>query len=560
MKTLSSYFMLKAGEENRDSSSLLILVIISLSCLLPFLNRAFHMDDPMYLWAARHIQSNPFDFYGFTVNWDDLARPMFSVMKNPPFASYYIAIVSSLFGWAEITLHTAFLIPAVAAVIGTYYLAKEFCSTPLLATLIGILSPVFILSSTTVMSDIMMLSFWVWAAFFWIQGIKSNSKLSLLCAALLIAFCGLTKYFGMSIIPLLFVYSLIKERKLGKLTLFLVIPVIILAAYQWATIILYGRGLLLDASSYALNHQAIEGGQLFAKSVTGLFFAGGCYIAVLFYSFFLWTRRTLAAGGFLAILVVLLYLLMQGPNGVYSSKDDGLNWLFIFQCCLFSMSGMGILFLAASDLRRDKDADSLFLFLWIMGTFIFGSFLNWSVNGRSVLPMFPAIGILILRRLEASRGHDNVLRAKYIFIPLVPSLLIALSVTWADYEWADTARKAALDISHRYVNNQNTVWFQGHWGFQYYMEENSAKALNMNKSNILRGDIVITPSDNSNMFPLPEKKFFNLVEVYKISPNRWLSTLSTSTGAGFYSSRWGPLPFVVGSAPESEYAILQCFD
>ena len=117
--------MFKSGKKNRDRSSLIILLIISLSCLVPFLSRAFHMDDPMYLWAARHIQSNPLDFYGFTVNWDDYQRQMFSVMKNPPLASYYIAIVSSLFGWAEITLHAAFLIPAVAAVIGTYSPGKR---------------------------------------------------------------------------------------------------------------------------------------------------------------------------------------------------------------------------------------------------------------------------------------------------------------------------------------------------------------------------------------------------------------------------------------------------
>ena len=104
------------------------------------------------------------------------------------------------------------------------------------------------------------------------------------------------------------------------------------------------------------------------------------------------------------------------------------------------------------------------------------------------------------------------------------------------------------------------MWFQGHWGFQYYMEENGGKALDMNNSTILRGDIVITPSDNTNMFPLPEKNFFDLAGAYKIAPSRWLSTLNTSTGAGFYSSRWGPLPFVVGSVPESEYIVLHCFD
>ena len=87
------------------------------------------------------------------------------------------------------------------------------------------------------------------------------------------------------------------------------------------------------------------------------------------------------------------------------------------------MSGLGILFLAASDLRRHKDADSLFLFLWIIGTFIFAGFLNWSVNGRGVLPMFPVIGVLVLRRIEEIKAPNNIMTAKYILLS-VDSLLI----------------------------------------------------------------------------------------------------------------------------------------
>ena len=33
----------------------LILVALTLACLLPFVGKAFNIDDPMYLWAAEHI-------------------------------------------------------------------------------------------------------------------------------------------------------------------------------------------------------------------------------------------------------------------------------------------------------------------------------------------------------------------------------------------------------------------------------------------------------------------------------------------------------------------------
>ena len=49
-----------------------------------------------------------------------------------------------MLGWSERALHLAFLLPAVAAVLGAYALARELCSRPFLAALIVALSPVFL--------------------------------------------------------------------------------------------------------------------------------------------------------------------------------------------------------------------------------------------------------------------------------------------------------------------------------------------------------------------------------------------------------------------------------
>ena len=147
-----------------DKISIGLLLVICILCLAPFADKAFHIDDPLFIWVAKHIQTNPFDFYGFTVNWYGFEMPMSEVTKNPPLASYYIALVAFLFGWSEIALHLAFLIPASAVVIGTFFLAKELCDRPFLAALVGMVTPVFLLSSTTVMCDTLMLSLWVWAS------------------------------------------------------------------------------------------------------------------------------------------------------------------------------------------------------------------------------------------------------------------------------------------------------------------------------------------------------------------------------------------------------------
>ena len=81
----------------------------------------------------------------------------------------------------------------------------------------SLLTPVFMLSGATVMCDTMMLAMYVWAVFFWVKGIRRGSYGNLLCASLLVGLCSLTKYYGMSLIPLLLLYTLFtgQGRKQG---------------------------------------------------------------------------------------------------------------------------------------------------------------------------------------------------------------------------------------------------------------------------------------------------------------------------------------------------------
>ena len=71
---------------------------------------------------------------------------MYEVTMNPPLVGYYIAGVAALFGRSEVALHTAFLLPAAGAVVGTYWLARRLSGRPLEAGLAALLSPVFLVS------------------------------------------------------------------------------------------------------------------------------------------------------------------------------------------------------------------------------------------------------------------------------------------------------------------------------------------------------------------------------------------------------------------------------
>jgi len=115
-----------------------------IAALAPFLNKAFHIDDPLFLWIAHQVSQHPADPYGFSVNWYGSAKPMFSIMQNPPLNAYYIALAAKFLGWSELAIHGAFLVPAVAAVLGTFFLAQRLSGSPLLGALLTLFMPVFL--------------------------------------------------------------------------------------------------------------------------------------------------------------------------------------------------------------------------------------------------------------------------------------------------------------------------------------------------------------------------------------------------------------------------------
>jgi hypothetical protein len=533
--------------------SVLLLTSVTVLCLIPFANKAFHIDDPLFLWAAKQIQEHPLDFYGFKVNWYGTDMAMSTVMKNPPAASYYIALVASIVGWGEPPLHLFLFIPAVAVAVGTYVLARRFCAQPIVATLGGIFTPVFLLSATTVMSDLMMLAFWVWAVVLWVRGMDRGELALLVLSGVFIAICALTKYFGMSLIPLLFAYSLMKTRRPGWWMLGLAVPVILLSGYQWATEVLYGRGLLLDAAGYATSWSSGRG-DLFAKGVTGLAFAGGCLLTVLFYSSLLWSRRALAGGTALAILIMLI-MARVGTIGRFPLYDQGgIRWELVGHIALFVLAGISLLALAVCDFLQRKDADSLLLLLWVGGTFAFASFLNWTVNGRSLLPIAPAAGLLVMRRLEQRAEYRGSVGYWRVSWPLVLGLVAAMLVTSADKGLANSARDAAEAVHEQYATESGTLWFLGHWGFQYYMESKGGQPIDVIRSRIAPGDIVVVPQNNTNLFPLPQDKVL-LVDEFEFFPSRWVGTMSSGLGSGFYADLWGPLPWVIGTVPGERYRV-----
>ncbi len=533
------------------------LVVVVVALLLPVAGKAFNIDEPLFVWTARQIVQHPADFYGFQVNWYGYEMPMYHVTKNPPLTSYFMALVGSWFGFGEVSLHMAFLFFAVAATVGIYVLARELCPQPLTAALSSVLAPAFLVSSSTVMCDVPMLAFWIWSVVFWISGLKENRLFYLFISATLICLSTLNKYFGIALVPLLFVYSLAEKRSLGRWAFFLVLPLAVAGLYELSTHMLYGRGLFSEAVSYASFHGSQKNIQPFSQAVMGLSFMGGGFLTALFFIPYLCSRRVAAAGLVLtaAIFLVLSYGVPKIGDVPLREAMSGIRYGLVAQISVAVIVGLGILVIATADLVENRNSVSLLLFLWMLGTFIFAAFINWTINIRSILPMAPAVGILLMRRIQSGRA-DALLksRAPLPFLLLASALLVFL-VTWADASLANTARSAAVEITKKYGGQSRPLWFEGHWGFQYYMQLHGGTPLNFKRPELEKGSMVVIPSNNTNVVALPPN-IAEIIETLEYHPCGWLTTMNRILGAGYYSSIWGPIPFAAGAVPPERYRVM----
>jgi hypothetical protein len=533
----------------RPTSAVLLLAAATVACLVPFLGKAFHIDDPLFVWTAQHIQSHPLNFYGFNIDWGLAPAPMYEQMQNPPLAAYYLAVAGAVLGWSEVALHSAFLLPAVAFIIGTYFLARRWCAHPFAAAVAALAAPVFLLCGSSLMCDTMMMAMWVWAVFFWREGLERKCPARLAAAAMLIAACSLTKYFGVCLIPLLLVYSALKEGRVGSWLLFLCVPVVALAGYQCLTHRLYGYGLLTAAATYATQRR-IEGG-FGTKLLETLSYGGGCLMVPLAAIPLLWGRRGVAASLTGVVAIGWLVFAMHKVGVSVIVRPGRVNWLLVGQMALFVCGGVAPLVLATADLVRNRNADSVLLFLWVTGTCVFVGLMNWTVSGRNILPMLPAVSLLLIRRLE-SRAEG----LRHFWWPLGVSVAAALLVAEGDWKFAESARQAALLINKEAGGRPEPIEFEGHWGFQYYMEALGAKPLILQPMRLTPKEVIVMPMNNTCWVDLPAGRVAPLAEI-KVPTAGWVSLMNPATGAGYYSDDWGPAPFVFGPSGPEEYDLFR---
>jgi hypothetical protein len=551
--------------------SLLYLCILCVLLLAPFVARPFHIDDPMFIWTARHIVHHPEDFYGFSVNWEGTPTPVARIFPIPPLTSYFLAGVSRFAGWNAFTLHLAYLPLSLLTVIGTYFLAECFCTRPWFCVLLLLLCPAFWVSSTTLMCETPLLCLWIWSILLWVWG-QQKSAWFFPLSGVVTALGILTKFTSLGLIPLLALHAILnpasRSTRLLQLCALLLVATVCIA-FNSTFQHLYAVGAFANAADYSTQSQAILKIPVGLRLIDTLAFAGGGNLAaclvILIVIWRPWMQAIAAAGIFLLTLMfastVNLPIRWQTSPPTSGLTAGGIAYCFQFAVLLLLSVALSIYCVAT--FRRAWRTRSwhteAFLLSWIAGLFIFSAFLNWSINIRSMLPMIPAVCILVTRGLDRLPNLPRVRTAIAISI----GGAIALAVTIGDYHLAATG-KAAADILPQQiasiVSNDHPIsppklWIAGHWGLQYYFEQKGFTEIDSYHPQIKPGDYILFPANAFGGEPRAEN--FLLKKTFTVGTSHWVATAEGSVGAGFYHSSGYALPFVFGPVPAESFALLK---
>ena len=538
---------------------LVLIGCLLVVCLVPFINKAVHTDDALYVWTGQWIQRHPFDCFGFEVNEWFSAIPMWKANWNPPLMSYFLAGVASLFGWSEIVLHSGGLVIAFAAAAGIYSLAQRWCGRPLLATVIAMFTPAFLVSSTTLMCDVLMLAFWIWALVFWECAMAGGkSRWWFLGAGIFAGLAVLTKYSAVTLLPLLPILSILKTRKLGWWWVGIAVPLIMVAGYEWMTAKMYGTGLFLNAVAHT-QHSREFPSSWEARGIIGFAFAGGCLLPLQFFAPFLWRPKALLVGGAVTLGIWLAMFPLWNMLGLINGIDPKTmkQWFYLLQVALLVAGGLHLLLFTTAEAWRARDINSVILVLWIISGLFSATVLNFAINARSFLLIVPPVAILLVRRLEATRG--SLIATGRMVWPLIPTAAISLSIAVADYQLANSARTAAEQIGAKYKYVGHQLWFVGHGAFQYYMQKLDGQPIDIERSLLQPGDFVAV-SQAGTFISFPQDTV-GWVEDLVLSPFSWMNLLgySKDEAAGFYGANMGPVPFVIGKLPPQGYVVVKVF-
>ena len=506
----------------------LVLALIVLAGVLPFADRAFYMDEHIFLLLARSARSNwmfpadtPVLFFG-TRHAD------FASHTHPPVGEYFLAGIDWLMPeFNEAPYRMLFAVFPIMAALGFYSVARRFARAPLMLTLLLIASPAFFVMSHTVMMDVPMLAFLLVGLALFLSHID-GSRGRLIPASVCFILAAGIGYTALVPLGCLFLWALYRRRPWVELAAIAAAPTA-LAIWLGAMTVHFGRFPLADTVSFYLNQPRSTYGNVLAT----FSFLGGVGL-------FPWAFASIVDIGRKA-----LWTVAAGAIGIASILTVPLTWssanyrLWFIVLASAGLATLGVAFVGVFQRRARLPAHHSLVALWVPAVLIFFVIVGDMINARYILLALPALYLLMFSGARAGR----------IAPAAAVTWILSVGIATADYRFANGYRDW---VDHTLTPLQQQgfrVWGAAESGLRFYLEQQGVDSLAATDLDPVGGDLIV--QHNMFRYSLAEKLTVLLIRLNRYELTDWfpVRTFNTQAGAGFHDSRFGLVPYTWSRVP-----------
>lgn len=516
-------------------------LLLALACLLPFLNKPFTIDDPLFLQEAQHILVSPLHPMQTEICWneDNWCGALSKTAPNNVLISYVWAplVAASAPEWA---FHACQILFLFAAILATVSLAFRFGMGAYEACAAGLIlasTPPVLAMASTAMPDILAMSLGIIGAEQLVAWRQQGNAMSAICSAIALGLAIVARP-HMLLICFCCLLLLRDDVRVGNLRSWT-----IAARRAWPL----AGAIAVFAFALLLTREPGATGAPSAAWISSRFIVRNAQSYLLGWSLAMplaggWvllrgnkmSRRVLVFFGAACVAAMLLHL-------VILQYTHAPAWKLV----ALSISGAVLLDLFRWAFKSEQ-VWTVFLAFCLLPPLAAIEYLHLPV--KFLVPCAPAVALLLAGVARSSRWRTPAIAA-----------LITASVVWsclvltADAKLADMGRDAASKLVRPLVATGHRVWFVSQWGFQWYALRAGAKPLWTGQvpkpgDYLVRGYLEGYPE---TMARLPRAV---LVATYSVGGPGG-RTMSHKDNAGLYTNQFGLLMWAWGTGDWNHYQL-----
>jgi len=460
-----------------------VAILCLLAAFMVLLNalKPLTIDDTFFCAYARQISVDPQHPFDFQLNWREWETPAVS-MAPPPVVPVWLSLSMALFPDQPATWKLSLIVFALLFVFGLHSIARRLVgryAVPVVAIIS--LSPA-ILPSLNLMVDVPVQGLVVAAVAMQVSAVKRERLWYAVAAGLLGGLATQTKYTGL-IAPsaVLLIGCLYGQVRLGIVAFLTAMTCF--GGWELLMRLLIGHSPFLYTWKY----------QFAAKSdqwtlVQSLIYSLGLInpAAILLGKF--WNRSI----WWLLSLVPLFVLCCGVPY--LPSFDE--KWCFIaltLPVLLHIATGI------ASVRRGPVPTIGRVALSWLLLEVLGFLFISPFCAVRRLLGLvITSTLFLAFITVRSTTRLDRSVLSKHLHYAVALNAACGLMILSLDWIEATAAQRAVDQViaAVRPVDPKSTIWFMGHWGFQFYAERRGMRPCAADESEFSAGDWLAVPSPN----------------------------------------------------------------